>query len=192
MDYSIFSLKFINIKFYKLFKFAIYSQSLIILSMISYGNFLKSEVLSKDLREKVLSNHANGYLFFKWSKNELEKLGYNGTIISSKRSIGFLENITIPPEHLYFTDLKKPEAYLYVQEIKKLKPKYIIYSKETDLFKIYENCFIKKVSVGKKIDKHAVRNPFLKSTKFNDIEIYEFDYKKLPFCINDKKSEYSK
>ena len=47
-------------------------------------------------------------------------------------------------------------------------------------------------SVGKKIDKHAVRNPFLKSTKFNDIEIYEFDYKKLPFCINDKKSEYSK
>ena len=188
-----FSLKFINIKFYKLFKFAIYSQSLIILCMISYGViFLSPGVLSKDLREKVLSNHANGYLFFKWSKNELEKLGYNGTIISSKRSIGFLENITIPPEHLYFTDLKKPEAYLYVQEIKKLKPKYIIYSKETDLFKIYENCFIKKVSDGKKIDKHAVRNPFLKSNNFNDIEIYEFDYKKLPFCISDKKSAYSK
>ena len=98
--------------------------------MISYGViFLSPGVLSKDLREKVLSNHANGYLFFKWSKNELEKLGYNGTIISSKRSIGFLENITIPPEHLYFTDLKKPEAYLYVQEINSeyvlLKIKYL-------------------------------------------------------------------
>ena len=63
--------------------------------------------------------------------------------------------------------------------------KKLIYSKYTKIV------LLKKVSVGKKIDKHAVRNPFLKSTKFNDIEIYEFDYK-LPFCINDKKSEYSK
>ena len=50
--------------------------------------------------------------------DKLEELNYSGAVISSERSIGFLNRIVIPPEHLYFTDLTKSAARPYIDELK--------------------------------------------------------------------------
>ena len=118
---------------------------------------------------------------------------YDGPIISSKRSIGFLNNISIPPEHLYFVDYTKKESLPYVEEIKKIDPKYLIVSKETNLFDGYNNCIIKEVTIGKKIDKLAVRNPFLESSVYSDVYIYELNLDIYPACLDKNfKSVYKK
>ena len=64
---------------------------------------LTKGVISKNMRDDVLSNHANGYLLYKWVDDKLKVLNYSGSVIASERSIGFLNRIVIPPEHLYFT-----------------------------------------------------------------------------------------
>ena len=189
---------FIGYKFYKshylyYLKPIIYLQSLVVFVMICYGIYtLTPGVFSKSLRHNVLKNSANGYLFFNWAQNELDKINYKGAVISSKRSIGFLDNISIPPEHLYFTDLKNDLAKKYIEEIKRLDPKYILISKETKVFELYKKCFLNKIASENKIDRLAVRNPFLKSTVYHDVEIYEFNSKLLPECINKVKSPYVK
>lgn len=165
-------------------KIIFYLQSLITISILFYGIItLFPGNFSAEHRDKVLSKHANGYLAFKWAKNEFEKLNYKGSIISSKRSIGFSNKISIPPEHLYFVDLKKPKAKIYINEIKKLKPKYILISKETNIFSIYKKCLGKKISYAEKLDRLAVRNPLLESSQYYDIEIFEFNFDQLPDCI---------
>ena len=162
-----------------------YLQSLITISILFYGIItLFPGNFSAEYRDKVLSKHANGYLVFKWAKNEFEKLNYKGSIISSKRSIGFLNNISIPPEHLYFVDLTKPKAKIYINEIKKLKPRYILISKETNIFSIYKKCLGKKISYAEKLDRLAVRNPLLESSQYYDVEIFEFNFEELPDCIH--------
>ncbi len=177
-----------------IYNFMIYAQSSLVILILFFGIItLTKGVITANLRDQVLSNHANGYLFFKWTNHQLKKLKYEGPIISSKRSIGFLNNISIPPEHLYFVDYTKKEALPYVEEIKKINPKYIIVSKETDLFNVYNNCIINEVTIGKKIDKLAVRNPFLKSSNYSDVYIYELNLDIYPACLDKNfKSVYKK
>ena len=176
-----------------IFKSIIFLQSIITFTILVYGiSTLTPGIVSKEIRNNVLSNHANGYLVFKWLKNELKKINYDGPIISSKRSIGFLDNISIPPEHLYFVDYKTPESKMYIDEIKKLKPKYIMVSDDTNIFSVYKNCFGKKIAHGYKVDKLAVRNPFLKSTQYFDVRLYEFNYNKLKDCMSKEKNYYSR
>lgn len=185
--------KFSKSEYFYFLKPITYLQSSIVIVMICYGVYtLTPGVISKNLRHEVLKNNANGYLFFNWANNELDKISYKGVVISSKRSIGFLNNISIPPEHLYFVDLKNEFAKKYVEEIKTLDPKYILISKETKLFDLYKKCFSNKIASGTKIDRLAVRNPFLKSQNYHDVEIYEFNSKKLPNCISKDKTVYSK
>ena len=180
--FVIFSNKFKTNLFYRLI---ICGQSLMVIAILFFGVItLTKGVFTKNQRDQVLSNHANGYLFFKWTNHQLKKHKYTGPIISSKRSIGFLNNFSIPPEHLYFVNYNKKEALPYIAEIKKLNPKYIIVSKETNLFDIYNNCIIKEIEIGKKIDKYAVRNPFLKSNTYSDVHIYELNMEKYPNCLS--------
>ena len=79
----------------------------------------------------------------------------------------------------------------YVEEIKTLDPKYILISKETKLYDLYKKCFSNKIASGNKIDRLAVRNPFLKSQNYHDVEIYEFNSKNSN-CISKDKTVYSK
>lgn len=177
----------------KIFKSIVFFQSIITFTILVYGiSTLTPGIVSKEIRNNVLSDHANGYLVFKWLKNELKKINYDGPIVSSKRSIGFLDNISIPPEHLYFVDYKTPESKIYIDEIKKLKPKYIMVSDDTNIFSVYKNCFGKKIAHGYKVDKLAVRNPFLKSTQYFDVRLYEFNYNKLKDCMSKEKNYYSR
>ena len=176
------------------YKLMIYAQSSLVILILFFGVItLTKGVISANLRDVVLSNHANGYLFFKWTNHQLKGLKYDGPVISSKRSIGFLNNISIPPEHLYFVDYTKKESLPYVEEIKKIDPKYLIVSKETNLFDGYNNCIIKEVTIGKKIDKLAVRNPFLESSVYSDVYIYELNLDIYPACLDKNfKSVYKK
>jgi hypothetical protein len=178
-------------KISKIFKLIVYFQSIITSIILIYGiSILTPGIISKEIRNNVLSDHANGYLVFKWLKNELKKINYDGPIISSKRSIGFLDNISIPPEHLYYVDYNSPESIIYIDEIKKLKPKYIMVSDDTNIFSVYKNCFGKKIAHGYKVDKLAVRNPFLLSSQYFDVRLYEFNYDKLKDCMSIDKNYY--
>ncbi len=168
-------------------------QALVILSLSFYGvATLTKGVISKNMRDDVLSNHANGYLLYKWADDKLKVLNYSGSVIASERSIGFLNRIVIPPEHLYFTDLTKPEAKPYIDELKLLNPKYFILSNDTDVFGVYKNCLGKEVFFGKNIDKLAVRNPLLESSVYHSVKIFEINTNNFPECFRKGNSEYNK
>ena len=168
-------------------------QALVIISLSFYGVVtLTKGVISKNMREDVLANHANGYLLYKWANDKLKELNYSGSVIASERSIGFLDRIVIPPEHLYFTDLTKPEAKPYIDELKFLNPKYFILSDDTDVFGVYKNCLGREVFLGKDIDKLAVRNPLLESSVYHTVKIFEINTSNFPECFRKGNSEYNK
>ena len=181
------------------FQLNIFLRTLILLqaSVIVFLSFfgvatLTKGVLSKNMRDNVLSNHANGYLFYKWADDKLKEIDYNGSVISSERSIGFLDRIVIPPEHVYFTDLTRPEAKPYVDELKTLDPKYFILSTDTEVFGIYKNCLGKEVFFGEKVDKTAVRNPLLKSNVYYSVSMFEINVNNFPKCFSKGTSSYNK
>ena len=174
------------------FKWFIIFQALIIIALSFYGvTTLTKGVISKNMREEVLVKRANGYVFFKWAKDKLIKLDYKGPVISSKRSIGFLDNIVIPPEHAYLVNLKNPDASPYIDELKRLDPKYFLLSKSTNVFDIYNDCFGKEVFFDEKIDVYAVRNPLMKSNTRHDVQIFEIDARKFPECFSKGTSHYN-
>jgi hypothetical protein len=168
-------------------------QALVIIFLSFYGVVtLTKGVLSKNMRDEVLSNHANGYLLYKWADDKLKELNYSGAVIASERSIGFLNRIVIPPEHLYFTDLTKSAARPYIDELKLLNPKYFILSNDTDVFGVYKNCLGREVFFGKDVDKLAVRNPLLVSSVYHSVKIFEINTSNFPECFKKGNSEYNK
>ena len=174
-------------------RFVISLQALVIIFLSFYGVVtLTKGVLSKNMRDEVLSNHANGYLLYKWADDKLKELNYSGAVIASERSIGFLNRIVIPPEHLYFTDLTKPAAKPYIDELKLLNPKYFILSNDTDVFGVYKNCLGREVFFGKDVDKLAVRNPLLESSVYHSVKIFEINTSNFPECFEKGNSEYNK
>ena len=161
-------------------------QSLIFLGIVFYGvSNLTIGVLNSDLRERVLENNAMGYKFFKWVNNELKK--DNSPIISFERSISFSKNLPISRDHIFFVNMSKNKAKDYVDEIKNLNPKFIVFSSRDTSHKKYIGCTKGIYSYGKKIANRAVRNPLNKSNEKFDIYIYKLDTSLLPDCINPNK-----
>jgi hypothetical protein len=85
------------------------------------------------------------------------------------------------------------EAKKYVEEIKKIKPKYLVYSDSSSTYKKYMNCTTKLYKSGRKIASIATRNPFNQNKQKFDVYIYEINTDLLPECINPNKvSPYSR
>tara|TARA_B100000787_G_scaffold170020_1_gene163493 strand:- start:767 stop:2647 length:1881 start_codon:yes stop_codon:yes gene_type:complete len=183
--------KTFQLNFY--FRLLILLQASVIIILSFYGVVtLTKGVISKNMRENVLSNHANGYLFYKWADDKLNELNYSGPVISSKRSIGFLDRIVIPPEVVFFVDLTTIEAKPYIDEMKRLDPKYFITSSQQNILDVYNNCLGEEVFFGKDIDKYAVRNPLLKSTVYHSVKMFKIDANNFPECFKKSKSPYGK
>ena len=79
------------------------------------------------------------------------------------------------------------EGKKYVEEIKKIKPKYLVYSDNNSTYKKYINCTTKLYKSGRKIDSLATRNPYNQNKKKFDVYIYEINTDLLPECINPNK-----
>ena len=132
-----------------------------------------------------------GYSFFKWVNFNLTN--ENNPIISFNRNISLSKNFTISRDHLFFVNLSKPESKKYVEEIKKIKPKYIVFSTSNTTHKKYLNCTTKLHKFVEKVDHRAVRNPKNKPNKKFDIYLYEINTDLMPECINPNKvSAYAK
>ena len=83
--------------------------------------------------------------------------------------------------------MSKNKAKDYVDEIKNLNPKFIVFSSRDTSHKKYIGCTKGIYSYGKKIANRAVRNPLNKSNEKFDIYIYKLDTSLLPDCINPNK-----
>ena len=175
-----------KIKIPKIYEILIRIQVIVFCSVAFYGVInLTVGVINSNLRDKVLEKHAMGYKFFKWVNDGLKN--NEEPIISFERSISFSKNFAISRDHIFFVNLSKLEGKKYVEEIKKIKPKYLVYSDKNTSYKKYMNCTTKLYKSGKKIDSLATRNPLNQSTAKFDVYIYEINTDLLPECINPNK-----
>jgi hypothetical protein len=179
-------------KFYQSFKINYFYkillrvQAVIIIIIIFFGVFtLTKGVISSELRDKVLEKHASGYTFFKWVNHNLK----NNTepLMSFDRSISFSKNFAISRDHLFYINPAKDEAKNYLDEIKKIRPKYLVVSSQNITYTKYKNCILRLYKTEKNIDHMAVRNPLVSSNNKYDIFIYEINVDLMPKCINPSK-----
>ena len=184
---TIFLLQFYkSIKIQKIYEFFLRIQAIIFSGIVLYGIVtLTSGVINSKLRDKVLEQNAMGYKFFKWVNFNLKN--DNSPIIAFNRAISLSKNFAISRDHLYFVNLSKPEAKEYVDEIKKIKPKYIVYSPRVTTYKKYVNCATELYKFEEIADLKAVRNPINKTKEEFAIYIYEINSDLMPGCINPNK-----
>jgi hypothetical protein len=79
------------------------------------------------------------------------------------------------------------EAKNYLDEIKKIRPKYLVVSSQNITYTKYKNCILRLYKTEKNIDHMAVRNPLVSSNNKYDIFIYEINVDLMPKCINPSK-----
>jgi len=158
-------------------------QCLIFFAVILYGVLnLTIGVINAELRDKVLEKNAMSYTFFKWVNNELKDS--NSPIITFQRSIALSDNFPISRDHLFYVNMSKPEAFEYIKEIKRINPKFLVFSSGGSSYKKYIECTTGLYSYKKDIFSIAVRNPLNKSNEKFDIYIYKLDSSLMPECIN--------
>lgn len=156
-------------------------QSIVILSFISYGIlFISIGSLSPNLKDKILSQNANGYDLFKWSNSKLKS---NDVLISTHRSFSLSDVSTIPGDLFYYIDISDPKAKEHYLEIKKLKPTRILMYDDKKNFLKLKKCLGPLLYYENEIGKYVSRNPFNKREKKYAGFIYQFNYKKLPDCL---------
>ena len=167
-------------------------QSLIFFGVILYGvSNLTIGVINAELRDKVLEKNAMSYTFFRWVNNELKDT--NAPIITFQRSIALSNNFPISRDHLFYVNMSKPEASEYMKEIKRINPKFLVFSSGGSSYKKYIGCTTGLYSYKNEVFSIAVRNPLNNNNKKFDIYIYKLDASLMPKCINpDKVDNYSK
>ncbi len=172
---------------FKVFNFLILLQSIFVLSMLLVGNIsLAPGILSENLNKKTLSKYANGYNLYNWTNSVLPK---NSILLTNHRSTFFSENKIIFFEMAYHSEnLNNSEKIYLINEIKKERPKYILFHGYKKNYKFYSynffNCtnglFKKKLKVGF----NETRNIFNTNKLYYDAYIYHLDYSKLPECVD--------
>tara|TARA_A100000164_G_scaffold382049_1_gene437733 strand:- start:5777 stop:7630 length:1854 start_codon:yes stop_codon:yes gene_type:complete len=172
---------------FKIFNFLILIQSIFVLSILIVGNIsLAPGILSENLNKKTLSKYANGYNLYNWTNSVLPK---NSIFLTNHRSTFFSKNKTIFFEMAFHSkNLSNTEKIYLIDEIKKEKPKYILFYGYDKSYQFYSynffNCtnglFKKKLKVGF----NETRNIFNTNNEYYDAYIYHLDYSKFPDCVN--------
>ena len=158
-----------EIKINKKIKIICYTQFIVSLFAIWYGVFTMSYgFLTKDLRDYVMTNTANGYSLFKWSNSVLKN--ESDRVISIHRSVQMSRPDTIATNFANWVRRDKDKIMPY--HIKNLLSDHdgstylLSYGNKPDL-SIFENCidhlYIKKNNVGR----HVGRNPFNDSSPYH-------------------------
>lgn len=172
----------------KAFSILLIIQFIAILPAVTYGAISLSQAnISNELREKVLIKNANGYELFQWANNELDKIDYEGPIISMHRSISLANNPVISSDVFWLTFLEEKKYINYLNEIKKLKPMYLLsYGKDkrnNPNHVYFENCKFDIFKKGINIGSHASRKPFGRGNIYNGY-LFKIDTQNLSKCIN--------
>jgi hypothetical protein len=163
-------LAFLNeIKINEKIKIVCYVQFIVSLFAIWYGVFTMSYgFLTKDLRDHVMTNTANGYSLFKWSNSVLNN--ESDRVVSIHRSVQMSRPDTIATNFANWVRRDKNKIMPY--HIKKLLSDHdgstylLSFGNKPDL-SIFENCidhlYLKKNNVGR----HVGRNPFNNSSLYH-------------------------
>jgi len=172
---------------FKIFNSLIIIQSIFVIFILIIGNIsLLPGIFSESLNKKILSKYANGYNLYSWTNSAFPK---NSKFLTSHRSTFFSKNEAIFFEMSYHSkNLNNFDKIYLIEEIKKEKPKYILFYGYEKNYKFHSydfyNCtdalFKKKLKVGF----HETRNIFNTDNLYYDAYIYRFNYSKLPNCVN--------
>lgn len=168
--------------FSKMYFYIIKFQSVIVLTLIFYAVLTISiGSITYNLRDKVMSNSANGYDLFKWVNSKLKE---DDVLISTHRSFALANGKTIPGDLLFYIDISNKKSIDHFLEIKELKPTHILFYDNKFNFKKLEKCLGPLLFYKLDAGKHASRNPLIRHTKTYPGFIYKFEYTKLPNCLN--------
>ena len=159
-------------KIFKIFNRGVHVQSFLVLLIICYSLVaLLPGLISRKLLDKTLVLNADGYSLFEWSNTIVPD---NSVLISSHRSIFFSKPETIKIDALQFC---KDDCNLYFLEIKKKKPKYILFygDKEDFVYSNYNfsNCLSDLYAFKESVGMIATRNPFNRSNNYYNGYIYK-------------------
>tara|TARA_B100001093_G_scaffold519987_1_gene611893 strand:- start:17120 stop:18967 length:1848 start_codon:yes stop_codon:yes gene_type:complete len=179
-----------EVKIPKVFKVLLFIQFIVLLPAIMYGAISLSQAnISNTFREKVLIKNANGYSLFKWANHELDKIQYEGQIISMHRSISLANNPTISSDVFWLTYLNEEKYINYLNEIKKLKPLYLLsYGTDNsvkDHIYFFKKCQFTLFKKGENVGSNASRKPFGRGSNYNGY-LFKIDVNNFPDCIDYK------
>ena len=154
-----------------------YVISVILISFLIYQ--LTPGSLTYKLRDKVMSQNANGYTLMKWVNANIDEK--KDVLLSYHRSLSLINAVSYNAVMLNYIDFTNPKSEIFIQFFKDKKVnKILVLSDEVDT-KVY-HCRGKLIKEKEKAGKLAGRNPF-NTDSFYDAKIYEFDQTKLPECL---------
>ncbi len=148
---------FENLRFKKIFKFLVWSQSVIILIILIYSNItFSSGILSKRLWESVLSSKAFGYDVAKWAKQETDFNTYDNTkiLLSDIRFYSFFKKNFVSHQYYKYGKLENTKNLIIKENIK-----YILYPEGSFAQSYFEKC-VKPLEKKEKDFDLIFRNPF--------------------------------
>ena len=174
-------LGFYSNKINNLFKLLGFFQSFVAIGAIYYGIlFLSIGSLTTELRDKVMQKNASGYDLYRWSNS---KLNDDDVLITTHRSHALSNIKTIPGDFLNYIDPNSENSKDYFEEIKKLKPNFILFYGDKKNFNNLKKCIGDLKYFKKNVGNRTSRNPLKQSKKFYDGYLYEFEYELLPGCL---------
>ena len=158
-----------SLKFSKKFELIFYIQFLASIGAIWVGVFSMSYgFINKDLRDKVMTNTANGYSLYKWSNEAFKNKEVR--VLSMHRSTSLGKGNVFSTAFQFF--LIFPQDKIQSYHIKNLVkdfsgPTYLLtYGKENNVG-IFSNCIDHLYLSKKNVGAHVGRNPFNKSSPYN-------------------------
>ena len=175
-------------KIFIAFKPLIFCQSFIVALSLTWGIYsIFPANFSENLNHKILSKYADGYALYNWVNKVLPK---NETIIVDHRSTFFLDSLNhMNTSALTSINYEEYETRkFYLEDIKKFKPKYILFSRKRQKLSYgkfnFEECLDGLFAKSENVGRVVARNPFnIKNDQYYDAYIYKIDYKKIPNCV---------
>ena len=167
----------------KLFEFFCRIQAITVIGAIFFGIYsLFPANITYSLKDKVLSQNANGYGLFKWANTKLNK---EDVVFSIHRSISLGNSKYIAMDFIPFVDFEDKRSDIFVKVINKKNPNYLLtygYSKDTPMLYEFKDCVGKLIYYQNSVGNFEARNPFNRGNKY-DGYIFKIEKTKLPFCI---------
>jgi hypothetical protein len=170
----------------KIFEYFCRFQTFIVIGAILYGVFtIFPATFSKENKDIVLSNNANGYSLFKWANTKLNK---DDVVISFHKSIALGKSQYIATDFMWFVDFKNTRSKIFVDAIIDKKPEFMLtygYPNQKPKLGKFKDCVDELKYFKKFVGTFEARNPFNRGNKYNGY-IYKFNLSKFPKCMKER------
>ena len=169
-------------------KYLIFFQSFIVALSLAWGVFtIFPANFNNNFANKVFIKYVDGFSLYYWVNSVLPK---NESIIVDHRST-FLLDTTNYMNTSALTNIEydnKEDRLLYLTDIKKFQPEYILFRGNKNKLSYgefnFENCLNELFAEYKDVGRMVARNPFnIKPNQFYDAYIYKINFKNLPYCV---------